>query len=358
MKVRERHLLILFWILPAVVATLGLELVGLIYNPDLSLAEKFGSQLLMWLAWAGWSLLILAICDRVPLAEGRVGRALAVRGALWIFVVAAQIIVVNQVGVFYAMNPPRHLAGQLAIGLVDYGDTFTVIYWAIVGAHAAFRWQEAWRAQALLSTRLSADLAGAKLDALQAQLNPHFLFNSLNSVVSLIASDPPAAQRMVVRLGDLLRSTLALSAEQEVSLRDELSLVEHYLDIEQVRFSDRLTIAWNIEDRTRALAVPTLVLQPVVENALVHGIARLTGAGVVTIEARVTDGRLELAVSDNGPGLSVPSKKRASGIGLRNLRERLARLYGEDSQLAMSDRPEGGCLVTVTLPISTYPTAR
>jgi signal transduction histidine kinase len=352
---RERQLLVLFWVVPAVVATLGLEFVGLMYNPELSLLQKLCSQLLMWLAWAAWSMLILAVCDRVPVVKGGVGRAMFVRIALWLFVVSAQIIVVSQVGAFYGLNPARPLVSQLAVGLVDYGDTFTVIFWAVVGAHAAFRWHEAWRAESLVSARLGADLANAKLDALQAQLNPHFLFNSLNSVVALIASDPQSAQRMVVRLGDLLRNTLTLSGEQEVPLRDELELVQRYLDIEQVRFPDRLTIEWDIEERTRPLAVPSLVLQPLVENALVHGIARLPGAGTVTIGARASAASLILTVRDNGPGLSIPPKSRGHGIGLRNLRERLERLYGEAALLQIVDVTGGGCLVTLALPLRAHP---
>lgn len=354
MTARERQLLVLFWVVPAVVATLGLEFVGLMYNPELSLFQKLCSQLLMWLAWAAWSMLILAICDRVPMVKGRVGRAMIVRTALWLFVVSAQIIVVSQVGAFYGLNPSRPLVSQLSVGLVDYGDTFTVIFWAVVGAHAAFRWHEAWRAESLVSARLGADLANAKLDALQAQLNPHFLFNSLNSVVSLIASDPPSAQRMVVRLGDLLRSTLTLSGEQEVPLREELELVQRYLDIEQVRFPDRLTIGWDIEERARPLAVPSLVLQPLVENALVHGIARLTGPGTVTIGARASAASLILTVRDNGPGLAVPPKTRGHGIGLRNLRERLERLYGDAALLQIVDAAGGGCLVTLALPLRAH----
>jgi signal transduction histidine kinase len=350
MSKQGKQLLFLFWVVPALVAALGMHIVSVRYNPELTFIEKFGSQLLIWEAWSGWSFIILAVCDRVPFARGRAWRALAVHIPLCAIVVLGQILLIDQVSRLYGLGPEYHLESTIAIGVRTHGDILVVIYWAIVGAHAAFRWHDAWRAEALVAARLGADLAQAQLNALRAQLNPHFLFNALNSVVTLIGRDPAAAQQMIVRLSDLLRSTLALSQEQEVPLRRELDLVTSYLDIEQIRFHDRLQLKWAIDDAVRGAMVPSLVLQPLVENAIVHGVTRLSGPGRIVVSAEVRGSALVLTVSDNGPGLAVASKRRGAGIGLANLKERLLRLYGEGASLVVEPAQEGGCTATLTLP--------
>jgi hypothetical protein len=357
MPIRIRHFLLLFWIAPAVVAALGMQLVWVRYNPDLTFIEKLGSQLLIWLSWGVWSLLILAVCDRVPLTGGPLWRALLVHVPLAALIVIAQILVVAWASWLYGLSPSYGFTSTLAVGIRSFGDIFLVVYCAILGAHTAFRWHEAWRAQTIVSARLGEDLAQAKLSALRAQMNPHFLFNALASAVVLVGRDPPKAQRMIVQIGDLLRSTLALPADQEVPLQQELEIVGRYLDIELIRFSDRLRVEWQVEDAARMAAVPALVLQPLVENALVHGIARVRDAGQVTIGARAHGATLTLTVRDSGPGPTVPPKNPGTGIGIRNLRERLDRLYASAATLAIADAPGGGCIATVVLPWRVVATA-
>jgi LytS/YehU family sensor histidine kinase len=155
---------------------------------------------------------------------------------------------------------------------------------------------------------------------------------------------------MVVRLADLLRSTLALSSDQEVTLRQELELVTQYLGIEQVRFNDRLTIALEVDPVTNDAQVPALALQPLVENAIVHGTSRITGEGRITVGATVEGATLRLTVRDNGPGPSSPNSREGTGIGVANLRERMARLYGDGATVTLVDAPGGGALATLTLP--------
>jgi hypothetical protein len=337
---RRARLLLLFWIAPALVGALGLHLVSVRMNPDLTFIEKLGSQVLVWEAWWGWSMVILAVCDRVPFGRGSVVKPILVHVPLCAAVMLGQILVVAAVSDLYGMQPPgRGLESIIVVGIRSYGDMFLVIYWAIVGAHAAFRWHEAWRVEATMAAQLSSDLANAQLSALRSQLNPHFLFNSLNSIVTLIGKDPAAAERMVVRLAELLRVTLAVSAEQYVSLRRELDFVRHYLDIEQIRFNDRLTIDWHIDDDTLDAEIPALALQPLVENAIQHGVGRMPGPGRIMVGAQIEDATLELTVRDNGPGPSAPRPRRGAGIGVTNLRERLERLYGG-----------GGCLAALTIP--------
>jgi signal transduction histidine kinase len=358
MRGEGRRLLFLFWVVPAVVAALGMQLVSVRYNPDLVFLEKLGAQTLIWMAWGFWSLLLFAVCDRVPFSRATWGRALLALVPLTTLVAAAQIFVAYAVGRLYGLGPEHGFESTLFIGVRTSGDIYLTIAWAIVGAHAAFDWYDAWRAGAQQAAELEAALAEARLRALQAQLNPHFLFNALNSVVTLIGRDPASAQRMVVRLADLLRGTLATSDGHAVPLREELALVRAYLEIEEVRFGDRLTVTWAIVPEAEVLLVPSLVLQPLVENAIVHAVAPRPGPGRVAVHATVTDGMLELVVADDGQGPHRPSRRPGTGIGIANLRERLARLYGGRASLELSDAVGGGCRAAVRLPVTPTGTSR
>lgn len=349
-RLKARQLLFLFWLAPAIVAAYGMHIVSVRFNPDLTFPEKLGAQLLLWMSWGGWALLVFALLDRVPLDRDRWRQSLALLLPLAVLVVLAQILVADGVSRLYGLGPTYPFTSTIAVGMRVSGAVFVVTFWAIVGAHSAFRWYDAWRAQSALSAQLSADLAAAQLGALKAQLNPHFLFNALNSVVALIDREPAGAQRMVVRLADLLRSTLSLSSELEIPFTREVELVEHYLEIEQIRFHDRLAVRWEIDEPAKSAAVPALALQPLVENAIVHGTSRLTGTGVVTISAAVQGSVLQVSVRDNGPGPSAPGARRGTGIGIANLRERLARLYGPTATVELTEAPGGGALAMLTLP--------
>lgn len=352
---RGRLLLVLFWVAPALVAAYGMHVVSVLYNPTLTFVEKLGAQLLMWMSWGGWTLLVFALLDRVPLDREGWKRSVAMLVPLCAFVVVAQIFVAAGVTRLYALGPSFGLTSTIAVGMRTSGAVFVVTFWAIVGAHAALRWYEAWRAESLRAAQLSEDLSAAQLRALRAQLNPHFLFNALNSIVTLIGKQPADAERMVVRLADLLRSTLALSSDQEVTLRRELELVTQYLGIEQVRFNDRLAIALEVDPIAHDALVPALALQPLVENAIVHGTSRIVGEGRITVGATVEGTTLRLTVRDNGPGPSSPSSREGTGIGVTNLRERVARLYGDSATVTLVDAPGGGALATITLPFRVNP---
>ena len=181
----------------------------------------------------------------------------------------------------------------------------------------------------------------------------------MNSVVTLIGKDPPLAQRTVVRLADLLRATLKAGEAQEVTLQQELEVTTRYLEIEQVRFADRLTVEWNIAETGPAL-VPAFGLQPLVENAIVHGIGPRPGPGHLVISARRDHDDLVLTVEDNGAGPDGGPGKVGGGVGLANLRARLSRLYGDAGQLQLAARPGGGTVATLRLPrqLRTEPSRR
>jgi anti-sigma regulatory factor (Ser/Thr protein kinase) len=340
---RFRVLLVGFWLLPAAVATLGLRLVPSRLNPDLTLVEILSAQLMIWLPWGLWSALIVAVGERVPLERGTVARAIAIHVPLSAFVICAQILVIWHVAVLFGMNQPAGLESMIVVGIRQFGDLLMVIYWAVVGTHAGIRWHERWQAESLRAARLREDLAQANLQALRAQLNPHFLFNALNAVVSLTVSDPQAARATLVRLAELLRATLAAGDAQETTLAQEIALTARYLEIEQVRFADRLTVTWTLQEELGERRVPAFALQPLVENALRHGLGRRNGVGTVEIITRASNDGLELIVRDGGPGpVSATPVRGGAGIALGNLRARLQRLYGDAASLTLETRPEGG----------------
>jgi two-component sensor histidine kinase len=251
-------------------------------------------------------------------------------------------------------------------------------YCAVVGLAHSVHFYRRLREREHQALFLESNLAQARLNTLRAQLQPHFLFNSLNAIAALLRRDPRLAEATLLSLSELLRLALSQSERQEVSLREEINFVGHYLEIQQTRFGDRLRIEQEIEPAALECLVPTLLLQPVVENAIRHGIEPGDKAGLVRVTANQEDGRLVLTVADNGVGLSrtalelastsvlsgktsiVPLPNKGSlgvvgehagnGIGLTNLRARLETLYGTEQKLELAERKEGGVTVRIELP--------
>jgi signal transduction histidine kinase len=227
-----------------------------------------------------------------------------------------------------------------------------LVYWVIVAVSFAFDYSRKFRERELRAAELEKRLAQAKLQALQMQLNPHFLFNTLHSISALLHQDAEAADRMIARLSDLLRAALESSDTQEVTLREELDMLRRYLEIEQIRFGRRLTVRMDISPETLEARVPNLILQPLVENAICHGIEPHARQGRIELRASRADGELALEVRDNGGGLgrNGPSK---DGIGLSNTRARLQTLYGDAHGFNLRDGLEGGFQVQLTIPFRT-----
>jgi LytS/YehU family sensor histidine kinase len=200
--------------------------------------------------------------------------------------------------------------------------------------------------------QLETQLARAQLQALRMQLNPHFLFNTLHSISALVRENNKAlAIRMISELGDLLRQTLKLSGSQEVSLQDELQFIEKYLDLEQLRFQDRLSVRMMIEPETSLASVPYLILQPLVENAIRHGISKSLKASLIEVRASKENGNLILQVRDDGPGLPDDWKGWNGGtIGLSNTKARLESLYHDGYQFDLKNATEGGVLARISIP--------
>ncbi len=225
-------------------------------------------------------------------------------------------------------------------------DNFVIVawfFWAVVGIHHAIK-------AARKSEQREQELIKAQLEMLKGQLQPHFLFNTLNSISWLMREDVEAADNMMTSLGELLRATLSVSASEEVSLRQELKMLELYLAIERARFQDRLRVVVNVAPETLDCNVPCLLLQPIVENAVRHGIARLDRPGSVEVRAACVGAELAIAILDDGPGMSMESTWR-EGIGLANTRARLEKHYGAMQSLRYTNRNEGGLIAEIRLPL-------
>jgi sensor histidine kinase YesM len=226
-----------------------------------------------------------------------------------------------------------------------------MLYVAIAGITQGVAWYRAARARELHFARLESQLARARLEALNAQIRPHFLFNTLHTIGQLWRSGrSDEADGLLDHLGSLFQRVQSTSAHAEVPLEEELDMVGEYLAIEEARFRDRLRVEIDATPEARRAPVPPLILQPLVENAIRHGISRTSTAGRVDVRARVEAGTLELLVEDDGPGANGAPAPGGSGTGLRNTRERLEQLYGPAASIETSSPPGGGFRVRVRLP--------
>ena len=233
-------------------------------------------------------------------------------------------------------------------------DQFMMVYWGLIGLQHAVDYYRQARVKEVRSATLETRLMESQLQTLQQQLHPHFLFNTLHAISTLVHRDPDKADLMVERLSDLLRVTLRKVGVQEVELAEELEYLRAYLDIEQVHFGDRLRVEYRIDAAALDVLVPTLILQPLVENAIRHGLEPVTTRGTLTIDAQADGDTLWLRVRDDGAGLPKTWRRR-EGVGLTNSRSRLDRLYGEQAALTVRDNPGGGVLVDVYIPLRRAP---
>ena len=277
---------------------------------------------------------------------------------------------------YYATRPgsPASLPILLTKFITAYFILDVLIYCGIVGATHALRYYREAKERELAASRLQASLTEARLAALRGQLNPHFLFNTLNAITTMaLKREHDNVVATLGYLSELLRVSLDDRLPQEVSLADELELLDRYLEIQRIRFGDRLTITRDIDDEALGALVPIMILQPLAENAIVHGIAPVPGPGELRLRATRRNGDLLLEVADTGPGFRASERRRSAithvgaepaserpggGIGLANTRARLAQLYGEASVLDVADAPEGGARVSVTIPYRPAPAAQ
>ena len=320
-----------------------------------------------WWTYALLTPAVLAWADRHSIPRERWAAALPWHVFGWAcFLVATQLVYVageRAVGMAGSLGELSY-GRQVLIYIPKRGAFVLLVYAAIVGAAHALDLYRRYRERELRASQLETQLARAQLDALKHQLHPHFLFNTLNTISALMHRDVEAADRVVTRLGDLLRTSLQ-QAGQEVALRQELDFLARYVEIQQTRFQDRLTVEMDIDPDALDALVPSLVLQPLVENAIRHGIEPRPGPGRVTVRAAREEGargaRLSLVVADDGPGLP-PARglnrdgardgardSGGCGIGLKNTKARLERLYGADQSVEIGDGAPG-VVVRLDLP--------
>jgi two-component system, LytTR family, sensor kinase len=304
--------------------------------------------------WAALTPLTLWLARKFPVERGQLGRSLVVH-------ISASLIIGFITRAFrdlmfmyfvFKSSPPLSIS-RLFFNVYLFFDYGSMIYWLIFLVSFAFNYYHRYRGGEIKASRLEAQLAQAQLQALKMQLHPHFLFNTLHSISALIRKDPDTADKMIARLGDFLRLTLDSAGAQEVSLEQELEFLRCYLDIEKLRFRDRLTVHIEVENQTLNARLPNLILQPIVENAIRHGIAPRTGPGRIEIEARRFNGILHVQVTDNGPGL--PSNGNTGriikeGIGLSNTQARLQQLYGTEQRFDLANTSKGGLTVVLEIP--------
>jgi len=289
---------------------------------------------------AGWSLLVLLAYLAVHVAQH----------VAWMNAVAPSGDTVDAAwlirrGLYY------HIFGVVFVFLSTAG--------AVKGWEFYLRYREREDAAAALELEratLRALLSESRLEVLQSRLQPHFLFNALHAITGLVDEDPPKAKEMIRRLSDLLRRSLDETDAPKVTLERELDWLHDYLEILRIRFEDRLSVEIDVAPPARQALVPNLILQPIIENAVRHGIARIAGPGAITIAGRLDADRLTIDVRDNGPGAPDAARLVArEGTGLSNTRMRLATLYGDRAALRLSAPPAGGFAVSITIPFEELP---
>jgi two-component sensor histidine kinase len=299
--------------------------------------------------WALTTLAIFWLARRFPLERGRVLRAIGVHFVAAVGIALARTGVMVVLGWYVPWVRPRNF------GMQFWGTSSQnfLFYALLLGIAHLVLYYRRYREREQAAERLAKGLTEARLQALKMQLQPHFLFNTLNAISALIPAEAKPARRMVARLGDLLRTTLEHEDAQEVTLREELAFLEPYLEIEQARLEDRLTVVMKIAPETLDARVPHLILQPLVENAVRHGIAARIEPGSVEISAsRAADDRfLQLQVRDDGRGVDRNNEVRTRrGVGLTNIRSRLEQLYGAAHRFTLENQAAGGVVVRITLP--------
>jgi two-component system LytT family sensor kinase len=358
LKMRTRWLAII-----AAWAMLGVIYAGPIYLEVR--AEKMGHSawrvfswgILTWLAWAPLTPAMIWLARKFSLIGATWKRSLMIH--VPVFLLLSAIHSAAATGITLGINPfdsmgssptafwPRFLSRMQG----SFGSDL-LVYGAVIGICYALDYYRKYREREVLTSRLEAQLAQAQLDSLRMQLQPHFLFNTLNSIVGLVRDNKnQTAVSMLVGLSDLLRHALEHSARQEVELREELNFIKLYLNLQQMRFSDRLQIELDIDPATTKAMVPNLILQPLTENALRHGIGRSAASGLVGISSQIQGDYLRLTVYDNGAGLPDNWQLNGSaGIGLANTAARLQQLYNDNYQFDIRNRDGAGVEVVIVIP--------
>jgi signal transduction histidine kinase len=327
--------------------------------PDLSAAAGWRRGLLLSLTlWWSWGLitpLILWTDRRIPVSRKQLALRVLAHLLPSLLITSVYVYVLGAVraalGIedWNGLPTLRFLANSLQ-GMFLWN---WLIYWLILGAWQAYRYYDHYLSAELRLERHEKNFSQARLNALRMQLDPHFLFNALNTISSQLERDPKLARRMIEHLGDLLRLSLESKDRHEVPLAEEIAFLEHYVAIQKIRFGDHLRIETQIAPDVKYASVPCLFVQPLVENAIRHGISRRASGGTVTVSAHRDGDRLDVRVLDDGVGLPPGwTLENSGGLGLSVTRQRVAGLYPDgETRFAVNRRPSGGTEVEISLPL-------
>jgi two-component system LytT family sensor kinase len=353
------------WRLPA--AILFWTAIGLVFALPMMSGDDWRAQLLrsltQWWAWGLLAPLIIALDRRLPFNSAQALRRLGTQFALGVAASALHVYLRALLAALLGAAPWSRLA-DISVLTASAGEGMLwsmLVYSLIVGGWWAYQSHHRYADAELRMERMERSYTEARLNALRLQLDPHFLFNTLNTISAQVQAEPKLARQMIEHLGDLLRLSLDPKSRDEIALSDELDFLDLYLSIQKIRFGDKLRVTLAVAPDVRGAAVPSLFIQPLVENAIRHGISRRAAGGSIVIAARRLNDRhdhqprdrLEITVRDDGAGLPPDwSAQQASGLGLRLTRERLAGFHPDGAtQLTIENQPEGGVQVTLTLPL-------
>jgi len=321
--------------------------------------KQWHMELRVYLAqfW-GWCLvtpLIVLVDRRLPIPGRELGRRFSAHLLASLVFTEVYFYIFTVIRALLGVTPwsSLRLSQLLSPSIIGWQLWSWLIYWVIVGGLLAYRYYERYLNSELRLERLEHSYSEARLNALRMQLDPHFLFNALNTISSQVERDPRMARAMIERLGDLLRLSLESRDKEEIPLAEEMAFLDHYLAIQRIRFRDRLTIETDVDPTVAYATVPCFFMQPLVENAIRHGISPRASGGIVTVSAQRVDDQLRVLVVDDGVGLPPGwSLEESAGLGLSLTRDRIAGLYPDGAaRLEIRRRREGGTEVAVTLPL-------
>ena len=310
-------------------------------------------ELIFSYLWLGLTPLVIWLSRSFRIEGGRRFTNLTIHFVASVVILLVHVLLFAVISIPFGWYP--HLTpfgNRYFLMILNFTPSNIMFYWGVVVIEHALDYYRKLQDRELRASQLETQLAQSQLQVLKMQLHPHFLFNTLNAISALIRESPDEAEEMVSRLGDLLRMTLETAGLQEVPFKKELEFLQHYLDIEQTRFQDRLKVEMAIEPETLDGLVPNMILQPLVENSVRHGVAPRPEGGCIKIKAWRDDSLLRLEVEDDGPGLGrgKPMKER---VGLTNTRARVRNLYGDEHDLKMREADGGGLVVSLSIPFRT-----
>ncbi len=313
-------------------------------------------EFVWWYVWAACTPLVIGLARRFPLTGPRLLPHIAIHtitSVLTALLASATDYFLSRgllSSVFRITGPDvLQFLSPFGIGVLYMSFTGVLIYWLVLGLYQSIHFYQVAMERQTIAAQLETQLSHAELENLKSQLHPHFLFNSLHTIGILMQEDVDAASHLLVCLGDLLRMALE-RRDNEITLQSELEFVGKYLEIEQTRFHDRLKVHMDIPPDLLEVYVPSLAVQPLVENAIKHGISVDSAAGRLEITVKRDNGRVRLCVRDDGPG-PAPGSRLRFGVGLTNVRSRLKQLYGDESSLELNGADGRGCEAIITIPL-------